>query len=218
MIDAQLEKQLQGFSALQSLFDTDFDVRRLFTAEDALEAGEYGRLTVEALQKDPAANQLFAERWTLPELNLSTFLQLPEGSFGRVYADMLVANGFDPDYVIQIAPVEGDDDLSYFKRLWRTTHDFHHIATGIGTDPRGEVALQAFLMGQLPIPFSVVVVSMGLLRTSVVQPDRIPALIDAISDAFRRGRHSPQLLLAQRWDRFWALPVAEVRQQLQIAD
>lgn len=218
MIDAQLEQQLQGFSALQNLFDTDFDVRRLFTAEDALEAGEYGRLTVEALRNDPAANQLFIERWALPELHLATFLQLPEGSFGRVYAELLVGNGFDPDYVIKIAPVEGDDDLSYFKRLWRTTHDFHHIATGLGTDPRGEVALQAFLMGQLPIPFSVVVVSMGLLRTSVTQPDRIPGLIDAISDAFRRGRNSPQLLLAQRWDQFWDLPVAEVQQRLQIVD
>lgn len=218
MIDALFEQQLQGFSALQSLFETDFDVRRLFTAEDALEAGEYGRLTVEALRNDPAANQLFTDRWTLPDLDLSVFLKLPEGSFGRVYAEMLVSNGFAPDYVIQIAPVEGDDDLSYFKRLWRTTHDFHHISTGLGTDPRGEVALQAFLMGQLPIPFSVVVVSMGLLRTSVAQPDHIPGLIDAISDAFRRGRHSPQLLLAQRWDHFWDLPVAAVRQQLQIAD
>ncbi len=220
-IDTDRQKRQQAFEAIQHLFELDQDVMsgtvRLFEAEDAVNANAAGPMTVAALRTIPEAAALFDERWTLPAIDLAAMQQLPEGSFGRIYADYMVSTGFDPNYVISLAPVEVTDDLTYFTYLWRTTHDFHHLAANIGTDGRGEVALQAFLAGQMPNAFSLIVVCSAILRSAVATPQEAAGLLDAVSKAYGRGRRSPHLLYAQRWDRFFALPLEEVRRQLEIA-
>lgn len=81
--------------------------------------------------------------------------RLPEGTYGRLYADFMDREGLTPDGVNAAANESADpDDLEQFRRdypemarLFRhlnASHDLWHVLTGYGRDALGEIALLAY--------------------------------------------------------------------------
>ncbi|MBH8551282.1 hypothetical protein I8751_02560 [Nostocaceae cyanobacterium CENA357] len=183
----------------------------VFDFEDALDQTEMAQLAVDKLKKIPEVNALFAERWLPAPFNLDDLAKLPEGTLGNVYANEMKARGFDP-YFYKKVPVV--DDISYLKMLWRSTHDIYHVVTGFDTDGIGEIGLQAFVLAQTPIPISVMLVSFGMVMTSLYQPAKFQNLMTEIARGYRLGSQTPGKFIAQKWDQLWDVPVNEIRGHL----
>jgi ubiquinone biosynthesis protein COQ4 len=183
----------------------------VFDFEDALDQTEMAQLAVDELKKIPEVNALFIERWLPAPFNLDELSKLPEGTLGHVYAREMKARGLDPDFYKKTPVV---DDISYLKMLWRSTHDIYHVIAGFDTDGIGEIGLQAFVLAQTPIPISVMLVSFGMVLTSLYQPTEFKDLMTEISRGYSLGSQTPGKLIAQKWDQLWDVQVSEIRENL----
>jgi ubiquinone biosynthesis protein COQ4 len=126
-------------------------------------------------------------------VHIETLRAMPEGSFGRAWAEFLDANHLDP-------LVSGPRR----KQL----HDGVHILTGYGSDLMGEAQVQAFMLGAKWEPTNAAVLFMivrGARRHGV--------LIDweILRAAYQRGQRS--LFDPNRWpaEKLWDLPLSCVR-------
>jgi ubiquinone biosynthesis protein COQ4 len=99
------------------------------------------------------------ERYLAPVPNLVELLTYPQDSLGCKFASHLVVNHFDPAFYRQR---EVKDDISYIALRRSQTHDIHHVVTGFGTDPAGELGLQAFQLAQLRSPIAIAILTAGL--------------------------------------------------------
>jgi ubiquinone biosynthesis protein COQ4 len=183
----------------------------VFDFEDALDQTEMAQLAIKELKKNPEVNALFQERWLPGAVNLEELSQLPEGTLGYVYAHKLKSQDFNP-YFYKTVPVV--DDVSYLKMLWRTTHDIYHLVAGFDTDEIGEIGLQAFVVAQTQIPISAMIVSFGLVMISLYRPDKFQYLMSEITRGYNLGSHTPGKFMAQKWDKYWDVPLSEIRANL----
>ncbi|YAF96962.1 MAG: Coq4 family protein [Nodularia sp. CChRGM 3473] len=199
------------FLASSTLKSEDGSTDPVFDFEDALDQTEMAQLAVDELKKIPEVNILFKERWLPAPFNLDELSQLPEGTLGHVYAHKIQSRGYNP-YFYKKVPVV--DDISYLKMLWRSTHDIYHVVAGFDTDEIGEIGLQAFVIGQTPIPISVMIVSFGLVMISLYQPTNFKYLMSEISRGYRLGSQTSGKFIAQKWDQYWDVQISEIRASL----
>jgi ubiquinone biosynthesis protein COQ4 len=132
-------------------------------------------------------------------VNLELLRQMPLGSLGRAWAELLDA--------AQLQPLTGGPRR---KQL----HDGVHLLTGYGTDPIGEAEVQAFLLGAKLHPAQVALGlgTLGLIHRKVARfPLRQPEIRDRLWAAYQRGQRSR--FDADQWqpETQWHLPLAEVR-------
>ncbi|MBE9051527.1 hypothetical protein IQ243_14065 [Nostocales cyanobacterium LEGE 11386] len=199
------------FLASSTLKSEDGSTDPVFDFEDALDQTEMAQLAVDELKKIPEVNILFKERWLPAPFNLDELSQLPEGTLGHVYAHKIQSRGYNP-YFYKKVPVV--DDISYLKMLWRSTHDIYHVVAGFDTDEIGEIGLQAFVIGQTPIPISVMIVSFGMVMISLYQPTNFKYLMSEISRGYRLGSQTSGKFIAQKWDQYWDVQISEIRASL----
>jgi ubiquinone biosynthesis protein COQ4 len=136
-------------------------------------------------------------------LDLEALARLPEGTLGHAFARYFRDNGLEP--FVTAFPIESDVD--YLSKRYRETHDLFHVITGYATDERGEMELQAFVLGNLGVRQAALILAYSLPRQL-----RRRGLAGAGDDlgrlraAFRRGRRSRELL-GVRFERLWTQPV-----------
>jgi ubiquinone biosynthesis protein COQ4 len=172
-------------------------------------SGILNKMAARGRAQSPELDRLIGERYAPPVPVLAELLQLPEGSLGRVYAENLTRAGFDVEFYPR---TEVTDDGSYMILRLRRTHDIWHAVTGFGTDPAGELGLQAFMLAQVKSPLSVLLIGSALLRTLRHPEERRRALAE-IRRGYRMGREAKPLV-AQRWEDGWARPLSEWRAAL----
>ena len=121
---------------------------------------------------------------------------LPDGSFGRGWADFLDRNNLQP--------------LTTGTRR-KQLHDGIHVLTGYGSDPIGEAEVQAFILGA-KFGFLNLLIGIGVLRmirkrlrdqTQVAKARMWEAYLRGNNSKFDPDRWKPELL--------WDLPLTEVR-------
>ncbi|WP_244997502.1 hypothetical protein [Richelia sinica] len=132
-----------------------------------------------------------------PIVNIDKMRSLPQGTFGRIWADLLDANHLQP--------------FTTGTRR-KQLHDGVHVLTGYGTDPIGEIEAQAFLLGAKFTIFNLML-GLGLLRMIAQnhQTQTHQVSWERIWQAYQRGVNSqfdpdtwqPELL--------WHLPLQEVQ-------
>jgi len=144
--------------------------------------------------------------------------QLPEGTLGHALARYFRDNGFS---------VPGEKGGFPEGGIY---HDFSHVLSGYGTDPRGEMQIGAFIAGyrkQNPfflILFVTLTFSAGVNVTPLPQPNMTgifaeEGLADGFFRAIERGSRVT-VDLSDHWDH-WAYverPIDEVRRELGITD
>lgn len=191
----------------------DSSPNSFFEFENALDQTELAHMSVVELRKIPEVNILFEEKWLPDLIDLHELIRLPEGTFGHIYASGMLARGFDPNFFEKVVV---DNDISYLKMLWRSTHDFYHVITGFDVDFVGEFALQAFMIAQSPIPISVMAVSQGIFQIALYSPQDLDRLMQEMSVAWDMGTQTTSKFMAQKWDHYLDQSLAEVRDQLGI--
>ena len=82
--------------------------------------------------------------------------RLPAGSVGQVYCDFMEREGLSAqglvDELEKYRPANSrfDDQVDWYMRRLRDTHDLMHVLSGYGRDALGEQCVLAFTYGQQP--------------------------------------------------------------------
>lgn len=74
--------------------------------------------------------------------SVATCWGLPDGSFGKAYADFMEQRGFQAGDRPPVRFVD-DEELAYVATRYREVHDFWHVLFGCPTNIGGELALKA---------------------------------------------------------------------------
>lgn len=160
----------------------------------------------------PEGCELLDDRPSLQgaELDLEAFARLPEGTLGREFVRYFETNGIEP--FISSFPVANDVD--YLSKRYRETHDIFHVITGYGTDEHSEMELQAFVLGNLGLRQTIMILAFSV-------PRHVPQLglrgmrpyVRRLRAAYRRGKQSRELL-GVRYETLWDQPVSQLAQVL----
>lgn len=126
--------------------------------------------------------------------------QLTIGTFGRSLADFLDQNNLQP---FTTGPRR--------KQL----HDAVHVLTGYGTDPIGELAVQAFLLGS-KFRLGHLLIGVGLLRIIQKQNRSLNISWDALWPAYQRGRNSQLDVGTWQPELLWEMPLTQVQELYQV--
>jgi ubiquinone biosynthesis protein COQ4 len=92
------------------------------------------------------------------------------------------------------------------------THDIWHPVTDFGSDTRGEIGLQAFILAQLVNPLGLILVALASVKTMEMRVSPAP-LLDEITRGWLLGKRAKPLF-GVRWDEMWDRPLADVRREL----
>lgn len=145
-----------------------------------------------------------------PDLDLGALAALPHDTLGHAlyrYFDALKITPFVSDF-----PVTSDVD--YLSKRYRETHDLLHVLTGYEIDDYSEMELQAFVLGNMGLRQTLLILFFGLMT---LLPKAGPwAMLRYPGDlrrAYQRGKAS-RSLLDVRFEDLWAEPLESVRARL----
>ncbi len=162
----------------------------------------------------PGGAAMLEGRYPPLQPDIDRLIQLPEGSLGRVYAELIRRLNYDPEF---FRPRPTSSEAQWLTQRVATTHDIHHVVAGFGTMPAGESGVLAITAAQLGFPAYVLLTTAAQLASFRFQTDRFEELSCAVAHGMAIG-HQAQCLLAARWEEGWERPVSEWRQQLGISD
>jgi ubiquinone biosynthesis protein COQ4 len=178
--------------------------------------------------KSPSGQKLLADQ---PDLfatlsDREALQQLPEGSFGQVYADFMQRGGISPAGLMEADEIarerldrpddiEIDPHREFFGTRLRDQHDLWHVLSGYGMDEAGEAANLAFSVSQFPNPGMAFIA----MASVFVQPNLKTATWGRyLFQAWRRGRTLAKTLPQVPYEELLPLPLEEVRQRLGIPE
>jgi ubiquinone biosynthesis protein COQ4 len=169
-----------------------------------LDGETYAKLA-RAWRESAAGRRLLDERPTLQgrELDLEALARLPAGTLGHEFVRYYRDNGIEP--FVTTFPIESDVD--YLSKRYRETHDLLHVITGYGTDERGEMELQAFVLGNLGLRQAALILAVSVPRQIArAGLSGVGAYFGKLRSAFRRGRRSREMLSVS-YEELWEQPV-----------
>lgn len=196
----------------------------IFLIIRSLNGPEVDRL-IEGALEDPSARKVLDQRKSMLSVlgDWDLLESLPKGSLGHDLLDYFRRFGISN---MQMAGASeeamsggfGSSDEEFLSLRVRDLHDLWHVLTGYPPDRLGENALLAFTYSNTGIRgFGVfAVLQMGVRFAKNLLLLETPDSIRIIQDAFRRGRQTPPLLMAE-WEKLIALPTSEVRRILSVA-
>lgn len=181
----------------------------LFNA--CLDGATYARMA-RRWRASRAGRRLLDERPTLQgrDLDLQALARLPDGTLGREFVRYFERNGIQP--FVTSFPIESDVD--YLSKRYRETHDLFHVITGYGTDELGEMELQAFVLGNLGLWQTVMILAVSVPRQlQELGARRAPEYAGRLRAAYRRGKRSREMLSVS-YEKLWAEPVSRLAELL----
>ncbi len=185
----------------------------IYDIEDGLRDIEATRMVEEHAKSHPEVAAIVEERYLASESpDLEALGKLDEGTLGKAFWHHIEDHGFDPDYFKKI---DVKTDLDYVLMRVRQTHDLWHVVLGIGPSRIGELAIKAFELGQLRRPMAAVLVSGGIIRCMMKDPDRLADLLGAIHYGYSKGEQCKPFV-AQKWELGWDRPLDDWRAALDL--
>jgi ubiquinone biosynthesis protein COQ4 len=208
----------RAWRALRTLTADPERTDQVFELINAL-SGNAGERLFQRFCADPDGRRLLAKRPSLIETlaDLDTLAALPEGSFGRTYADFMRRERIEAKGLVDAAQAVAesralDPERDWFFQRLRDQHDLWHVLTGYGRDIAGEAANLAFSYAQTRNRGIGVIV----LAAAVLGPKRLDFFWPRyLWRAWRRGRRTLPLPMAA-YEELLALPLVEVRERLRI--
>lgn len=202
-----------GLRALSILKDDAANPYYAAVLHTSFDYGTYARIA-RGLRGTPEGRRLLDERRTIPgaHTDLATLSRLPPGTLGHEFARYYRVNDLQP-FSYQY-PVETDGEFLY--KRYREAHDIHHLVTGYGVDPIGEIELQAFYYGNLGLRHAAVIALLAFpyqLSRTGLDRQNLRELLRRLRAAYHRGKNSRELL-SVRFDELWDRSVRELSQLL----
>ncbi|MBP0019284.1 MAG: ubiquinone biosynthesis protein [Cyanobacteria bacterium SBLK] len=180
--------------------------------EDALLQTPSFDLAAKFLRQDPDSAALIEERYLPSAHDLQALLAYPKDSLGYIYAKNVTAQGFNPNLHYGMAM---DSDASYVAVRLNQTHDIWHAITGFDASSMGEIALQAFHLGQFPYPLATMLVANSLVSLTLFEPESLSPWLEAIARGWEMGRQAKSLF-AQKWEENWERSLLQWQTELNI--
>lgn len=169
-------------------------------------------LAVKHLKQDPACAALIRNRYIPPAHDLDKLLTYRRDSLGYIYASAMKKTGFDPNLHAGMTP---ESDAAYMELRLSQTHDIWHIVTGFDVSSIGEIGLQAFHLPQFPYPLAAMLLANSLMSSTLLAPEELPKLLDAIDLGWQMGK-AAKPLFAQKWEEAWDKPLVQWQAELNI--
>ena len=146
--------------------------------------------------------------------------RLPVGSVAHAYCDFMEREGLSAQGLVdeldkyRPADMFFNDQVDWYFRRLRDTHDLMHVLTGYGRDALGEQCVLAFTYSQQPALAHLFLGYAGALEIAKRATVKVP-VFRAVREGQRQGRECPRLAEMAIRD-LLALPLDEARRQLGI--
>jgi ubiquinone biosynthesis protein COQ4 len=148
--------------------------------------------------------------------------KLPENTLAHVYCDFMEREGLSAQGLVdeldtyRRADQYFDDQVDWYFRRMRDTHDLLHILTGFGRDALGEQCVLAFTYSQQPALAHLFLGYAGALEIKKRATVKVP-IFRAVREGQKLGKACPRLV-EQSIRELLAMPIEAVRRQLNIAE
>lgn len=202
-----LYRFIRGTGGLASAFEAMFAL-----------AGPTVQREFDRFAADPLGQRLLAER-PRRELNQTladraSLAAMPKGSFADAYLTYMGGQGMgSADYFLAAADLDEkgarfgwSEDQLWFVRRMSNSHDLFHVVSGYGRDIIGEVGVDAYTAGQIPL----LPLRLLLLYFFFLKPSSPISWTRYVYRAFRHGRRTPSLACVD-YESIFELPLAEAR-------
>lgn len=166
-----------------------------------------------------------SEAYLVPILDDHAALRrMPKGSVAHAYCDFmeregLTAQGLIDEYEkFRGERPEFDDQLEWYFRRMRDTHDLLHVLTGYGRDALGEACVLAFTYSQQPSPahlFISYMAGLNMRKQSKAKFGVAPPVLHAIREGQKLGKACPRIAELPIRE-LLAMPLDEARARLNI--
>ncbi|AKG24640.1 Coq4 family protein [Calothrix sp. 336/3] len=215
--DSEIQQQshyqmLIIFKSFFSMLSGDSSLESVGEMSDALVETPAFDLAAQYLKRDPNCATLINNRYIPPSYDLEKLLTLPDNSLGYIYAAAMKKSGLDPNLH---GGMTAESDAKYVELRLSQTHDIWHVLTGFDTSVIGEIGLQAFHLSQFPYPLATMLVANSLMSSTLLTPEELPQLLEAIALGLQMGKIA-QPLFAQNWEEEWEKPLTQWQAELNI--
>jgi len=174
------------------------------------------RRVLERLRATDEGSELLRLRPELSstQVDYDELRKLPPHTLGGAYVRHLDENGLSAELQASLTKYVDDPDIAYLMRRFRQTHDVWHPLTTLGVQAYQEVIIHAFSYGQLRLPVSAMIVSLGGIKHGVLER-RWSMLTHAMPAAYRSGARAADLI-GVHWEAMWDRPIDQVRARYRI--
>lgn len=224
--DGQRLERLLHFAQLAERCDSN--VEDTFLLANSLRNSKQMQACVDRLKRDPAARELIQSRRLFHRRSPEELATLKPGTLGQIYYEVIKREGLSYDYAPSPDYFNNLElDADYVNYIVFSTHDFYHLVSGFALDIFGEVGARSLLVAQCGYPPMALSDVVNLL-SSWLSNDICPSgstevdghlsqiyLLEVMALGIRMARNCVPLF-AVDWDALLPLPLAVVRQRLQI--
>jgi len=166
-----------------------------------------------------------SEDYLVPILDDHAALRrMPAGSVAHAYCDFMEREGLTAQGLIDEYDKfrgdrpEFDDQLEWYMRRMRDTHDLLHVLTGYGRDALGEACVLAFTYSQQPSPahlFISYMAGLNMRKQSKARFGVTPPVLHAIREGQKLGKACPRIAELPIRE-LLAMPLDQARAKLNI--
>lgn len=149
-----------------------------------------------------------------PDVDPAPLRDLPRGTLGREYVELLDANGLSPFRLSSDFPQELVDRHIFVAR-YSLVHDVFHVLTGFDTTWAGELGVWSFVAAQGYARSHWLAVGMASALYPWLAPRSIPRQWRNLHRGISMGRRARPLLTVP-FEQMWSRTVAEVRHELEV--
>jgi len=185
--------------------------------------------TLALFKEERSRNSRFSswlDQGFISDLSPEKLQKYKPGTLGEQVYLFVVKSGLDIDFMFKGIP---ENDHQYWLKRFIQAHDIQHMVTGFDVSPLGEYALIMLnstnyydhfgpaLAAELSQQTTLQVAS-GWMRATLHYPETLPLFWDGVDLARRMAKALPQPLFYERWEDYWDISIAEIRQQLAITE
>lgn len=190
------------------------DISPIFKGKSFLNHKSFA-LSLATFRADPATAELLHTRYLAPEAyDLDALFSLPEETLGHAFASHMKHYALKQVFYPPLEATE-NDEVAYWRKRARQTHDIHHVVLGFPAIDSGEMAISAFYLAQHNVPLSALLLGFGFLYTILREPERIDELMRAIHLGWAAGQQADKLM-GVKWEELWEVPLEDIRRNLRV--
>ena len=188
----------------------------MFDITDMLRDSPQMEQCLKWMKEDLATAKMIEQRYMGVDYDLEAMLQMPQGSLGWTYAQVMTEINYDPKFY-RLREIESDKD--YVINRIRKTHDLHHILTGFSMDDYGEAGVLAVTVAQTVYPAWMIIDILAMLLDFFAGENErgidVEYDFDVISAGINMGRAAKPLFPVQ-WEEYFELSLERLRADLKI--
>lgn len=170
-------------------------------------------LQADKLLEQPGVRALQESRYMPPHEPLDRLTDLGDGTLGFEYVRYLRKYKLSQPQIP--ANLDLNDANTYLTQRVRMTHPILHVVTEYDASPLGELAVQAYYVGQLDNLISGVIISSVLLQITRDSPELLGPALEVTAEAYQRGK-SARPFLGIAWEELWSAQVPQLRELIEI--